>query len=358
MKIPAQSLTRLAEEIVYQACDNRQVAEKVARRLVYANLTGHDSHGVGMLPKYVEGINAGQLHPDANAKITQDKGPFLLVDGQQGFGQVVAEQAMELAIERAKTQHFALMSLRDSFHIGRIGDWAEMAARAGFISIHYVNVLSDNSLVAPFGGSDARFTTNPYCTAIPETPQNPMMVLDMATSTIAHGKARVAHLAGEDVPDNCLIDAEGNPTNNPAVMFEDPKGALTTMGLHKGFGLALLCDILGGSLSGGGSYLPERVAPSRIINNMLAILIDPNVFGGADAFYEDIDKYTDWVKASPPAPGVDEVMFPGDPERKAHAVRMANGIPIDAGTWRELQETAISVGMTPDDISGIVGDIN
>ena len=103
------------------------------------------------------------------------------------------------------------MSLRDSFHIGRIGDWAEMAARAGFISIHYVNVLSPNSLVAPFGGSDARFTTNPYCTAIPKSPNNPMMVLDMATSTIAQGKARVAHLAGKEVPDNCLIDADGNP---------------------------------------------------------------------------------------------------------------------------------------------------
>ena len=282
-----------------------------------------------MLPKYVEGIDAGQLHPNANAKVVQDKGPFLLVDGQQGFGQVVAEQAMEMAIERAKTQHFALLSLRDSFHIGRIGDWAEMAAREGFVSIHYVNVLSENSLVAPFGGSDARFTTNPYCTAIPKTPKNPMMVLDMATSTIAHGKARVAHLAGAEVPDNCLIDAAGNPTNNPAVMFDDPKGALTTMGLHKGFGLALLCDILGGSFSGGGSYLPERVVPSLIVNNMLAILIDPNVFGGVDSFYEDIDKYTDWGQGFAPGARCGRGDVPG-------VIQNAKRIPTEQQTAYQL----------------------
>lgn len=355
-RISSENLTRLAKAIIGGACGNETAAAMVAHRLVLANLMAHDSHGVGMLPAYVAGIKSGQLNSDAHAKVVQDNGPFLLIDGQCGFGQVVAEEAMELAIDRARNTRFALMSLRNSFHIGRVGDWATMAAEAGFIAIQYVNVLSPNSLVAPFGGSQPRFATNPYCTAIPKSPNNPMLLLDMATSAIAQGKTRVAYLAGNKVPDNCLIDSQGHPTNDPAVMFEEPKGALTTMGQHKGFGLAVLCDLLGGSLSGGGAFIPERVVESRIINNMLTILIDPDVFGGADAFFEDIDKYTGWVKSSPPAPGFDSVMIPGDPERKAQKERSQSGIPIDDGTWGQLVETATSVGLTAQDIAGLIGD--
>ena len=354
MLISVERLTELVETTLRQGTGNADGAAKVARHLVEANLMGHDSHGVGVSPLYMESVKAGELHPDANAEVVQEKGPFLQVDGTQGFGQVVARQAMEMAIEKAKQSHIAVLSLRNCFHIGRIGAWGTMAAEAGFISIHYVNVLSPNSLVAPFGGREPRFTTNPYCTAIPATDRHPMFLLDMATSTIAQGKTRVAYNKGVEVPENSLIDHEGNPTNDPAVMFEEPKGALRTMGQHKGFGMALICDILGGSLSGGGAYLPDRVVESRVVNNMLAILIDPNVFGGADEFFGDIDNYTDWVKSSPPAPGVDAVMFPGEPERKSRADREANGIPVDDNTWEQLLASARDVGITEDEIERII----
>ncbi len=354
MLIRAQELTDLSAAIVERAGGSKAAAKKVAERLVSANLTGHDSHGVGVLPGYVRGIKLGQLDTSASAEVIEDTGPYLLVDGHQGFGQVVAEKAMELAIERARDMRIAVLSLRNCFHIGRIGDWAQMAAEAGSVAIHYSNVLSPNSLVAPFGGSDARFTTNPYCTAIPASDRHPMMLLDMATSTIAQGKVRIAHLRGEQVPENSLIDHQGRPTNDPSVMFEQPKGALRTMGLHKGFGMALVCDILAGSFSGGGAYLPERVVEGRVVNNMLAILLDPNVFGGAEMFRADIDAYTDWVKASPPAPGTDGVQFPGDPERKARAVRSASGIPLDEATWRQILATAADVDMTDDEVNTIM----
>lgn len=356
MQISVQRLTELAETIVRHGGGSEEAAETVARHLIDANLAGHDSHGVGMLPAYMNGVAEGELHPDAKAEIIQDKGPFLLVDGHQGFGQMVAKQAMEFAIERAREQHIAVLSLRNCFHIGRIGAWGEMAARAGFISIHYVNALSPNSIVAPYGGREPRFTTNPYCTAIPATEAHPMFVLDMATSNIAHGKARVAHLKGVEVPENSLIDHEGNPTNDPTVLFQEPKGALRSMGLHKGYGLALLCDMLAGSFSGGGAYGPEQVFANRVINNMLAILIDPNVFDMAAEFYADIDRYRDWVKAARPAPGFDEVMFPGDPERKARAEREANGVPIDDGSWAQLLATAESVGVGREEVMRIVGN--
>lgn len=353
MKISAEQLTALATSILSYAGGNPQAAAKVASRLVSANLTGHDSHGVGMIPAYVEGILAGQLMPDAAAIVVEDKGPFLLVDGQQGFGHIVAEQAMELAIKRAKASHFAVLSLRNSFHLGRLGDWGAMAAEAGFICISYANVLSSRPVVAPFGGGDARFVTNPYCTAIPATDKNPMFLLDMATSTIAMGKARVAHLSGKAVPEGSLIDASGKPTTDPAVVFDEAGGSLKTFGRHKGFGLALLGDILGGSFSGGGAYSPEREVPSRILNNMMAILIDPNVFGLADEFADDMDRYADWVKASPPAPGTQGVQLPGDPERQSAKDRQANGIFLDAGTVAQLLETAKLAGVPQTDLDSL-----
>ena len=357
MKIQAQRLTEAATEILTRACGDGDIGARVARRLVTANLVGHDSHGVGMIPRYVEGIRLGELDPKAHARIVQDKGAALLVDGARGFGQIVGEEAMTMAIERARQNGLALLALRNAFHIGRIGDWGEMAAGAGFVSTHYVNVHSPTPHVAPFGGSDARFSTNPYCAAIPAGPDHPMVLLDMATSTIAHGKARVAHLSGKPAPEGALIDNEGRATRDPGVLFSDtdPLGALTAFGAHKGSGLALLCDMLAGSFTGGGAFLPERTTPGKIVNNMLAILIDPNLFGGAEAFHADIAAYSDWVTASPAAPDSDGPMLPGTPETRARAAREAEGIPIDAGTWAQLCETAAPLGLYAAALADLAG---
>ena len=356
MRVSIHALTAIATAILLHAGRNQTAAERVSSRLVSANVTGHDSHGVGMIPAYVDGIRSGQLLPNAEIEIVNDKGPFLLIDGGRGFGHVIAEQAMEVAIERAKASHFSVLSLRNSFHLGRLGDWGEMAARSGFICIIYANVQSERPLVAPHGGSDARFVTNPYCTAIPATEKHPTFILDMATSTIAMGKARVANLSGKQVPEGSVIDQQGNPTTDPSVMFQEPAGSLTPFGQHKGFGLALLGDILGGAFSGGGAYLPEREVPDRIINNMMAILIDPNVFGEAKEFGIDVDKYIDWVKASPPAPGFDAVLIPGDPERLCTMDRLKNGIPLDAGTIEQLIATAKSVKVSEEIITMLSSD--
>ena len=357
MQISDDRLYDLSVAIIHASCGNEAVARIVARRLVEANLTGHDSHGVGVLPGYIEGIRAGQLNAEASVEIIEDKGPFLLIDGHCGFGQVVAEQAMDHAIARAEKTAYCgvvpaqLFSCRPGWRLGGHGgrgrvhidplhqcSVAELPCRAPWrqrIPVHHQPLLHGNSGFGP-------------------TP--PMFLLDMATSTIAMGKTRVAYMKGVEVADDCLIDHRGNPTNDPAVMFEQPKGALRTMGLHKGYGLALLCDILAGSFSGGGAYLPERVVDARVINNMLAILIDPDVFGGAEAFFGDIDNSTDWIKSSPPAPGVDEVMFPGDPERKTREKRKSSGIPIDDGTWAQLMQTAEGAGLSADAVGRIIGE--
>jgi uncharacterized oxidoreductase len=251
---------------------------------------------------------------------------------------------MEAGIAKARETGLALVALRNSHHLGRIGTWAEQCLEANFVSMHFVNVIGSPPRVAPFGGSDARFGTNPVCIGVPAGEGEPV-VLDMATSRIAMGKARVAKNKGEQVADGCLIDSQGYPTRNPKVVFEPPIGALLPFGDHKGSGLALMCELLGAALTGGITIPPGRDRPSAIINNMLSIIIDPGALGSASAFRAEVERVKAWVKASPPAPGTKALMVAGEPERNIRVRRLAEGIPVDAETWREIVEAAQSVGV-------------
>lgn len=356
MQIAVDRITALATAIVRHSGASETHAETVAKNLVGANLAGHDSHGVGMLPAYMKGIVAKQLDPVAELTVEQDRGPFLMINGNCGYGQVIGEEATKLGIAKAREMGVAVVGLKNSYHIGRIGAWGEMCAAAGFISIHYVNALSPNSLVAPFGGTAPRFSTNPYCTALPATAGGPAIVLDMATSQVAQGKVRVAYNKGLEVPEGSLIDHEGVPTNDPSVMFEEPKGALRTMGLHKGFGLAVICELLAGAFVGGITSAPGRIAEAKIINNMLMVIIDPDAFGNRAEFEAEIDQFSQWVKSSPPAKGVEAVMVPGDPERKSRAERAESGLPIDDVTWEEILSAGEAVGLSREEAMRIVGN--
>lgn len=343
--IAAEKLEGFVAEIARAGGSSDAEAGKIGHQLVGANLRGHDSHGIGMMPAYVNALQFGKLKPNQHVSVVRDDGAILQLDGNAGYGQVIGEEAMEKGIAVAKTQGLCLMSLRNSHHLGRIGAWGEQATDEGLISIHWVNAITRMPLVAPHGGSDARFTTNPYCTAVPATPGHPRMVLDMATTKVAMGKVRVAHNKGVELPPDCLIDPDGNRTLNPSVMFDEPRGAMLAMGEHKGYGLALVCEVLAGALSGGGSFLPERSDGHSIINNMLTILVDPDRLTDRTALMSELDGFISYVKQSPPAPGVEEVMIPGDPERKSMAERLANGVPVDDTTWEEMVQAAVQVGM-------------
>ncbi|MBI3367515.1 MAG: malate/lactate/ureidoglycolate dehydrogenase, partial [Burkholderiales bacterium] len=204
---------------------------------------------VGMLPRYTDSFLEGGLKPNAHVKVLHDSGAMLRIDGSAGFGQVVAREATALGIERAREHGSCIVALGNAHHIGRIGAWAEQAADAGLVSIHFVNVIS-RGIVAPFGGSDARFGTNPFCAGVPLTGREPV-ILDFATSVIAQGKTRVAHNKGEPVAPDCLIDDHGRPTQDPRYTVVPPFGALLPFGGHKGAGLALMCELLGGALAAG-----------------------------------------------------------------------------------------------------------
>jgi uncharacterized oxidoreductase len=331
--VRAEPLRRFVRAIVERGGSTPREAGLVALNLVEANLTGHDSHGVGMLPRYVENLLAGGLRANQHLKVVADQGALLTLDGQAGYGQVMGVEAMELGIARARTHGVAVLGLANSHHIGRIGAWAEQCLAAGLVSIHFVNVISE-PIVAPFGGSDGRFVTNPMCVGIPMGAGADPVVLDFATSRIAMGKVRVAYNKGEQVLPGTLIDEAGRPTNDPGTMFREPHGALLPFGEHKGYGLAVACEILAGALT-GGITLHDKPNPNAIINNMLSFVVDPDRLGSASRLTAEARAFADWVKASPPAGG-GTVMLPGDPERRYRRQREAEGIPIDATTWSQL----------------------
>jgi hydroxycarboxylate dehydrogenase B len=340
--VEAASLLQRCAALVQAAGSRAQEAQQVAANLVEANLQGHDSHGVGMLPRYVDAVLEGGLRPNHSVQVLLDHGPLLGLDGQWGYGQVVGAQATHMAIERARAQGCAIVALRCAHHLGRIGHWAEMALQAGLVSIHFVNVLS-RPIVAPFGGRDGRFGTNPMCIGIPMGwgDATQPFILDFATSRVAQGKMRVAHNEGRTVEPGLLLGADGEPTQQPAVVVvpdaQGRMGALLPFGDHKGSGLALACELLGGALTGGGTWHhPPTTARRAVHNSMLSILIDPKTLGSQDALAQEAMAFAQWVRQSPPDDALGGVQLPGEPERACKRQRLQAGIAIDDTTWGEL----------------------
>ena len=317
--------------------------EAVAANLIDANLTGHDSHGIGMLPRYAEAFLQGGLTPNAHVSTVLDAGAMLRLDGNAGFGQVIGAEAMALGIARAHTSGSCIVALGNSHHLGRIGAWAEAAAAAGLVSLHFVNVIT-RAVVAPHGGADARFGTNPFCAGVPLTGRDPV-ILDFATSMIAQGKTRVAYNKGELVEPGCLIDDQGQPTREPRYSVVPPLGALLTFGAHKGYGLALMCELLGGALAGQMTQRDDDGTRRRVLNGMFSVLLDPAALGDRAAFEHEALAFIDWVKASPPREGFEPVRVAGEPERASRARRTLEGVPVDATTWQEILVAAGKLGV-------------
>lgn len=346
--VPHLRLRALAVRVLSAAGAEEADARVVADHLVDANLSGHDSHGIGMLPHYVRAIVAGVLDPRAHADVEDRGGPVLAVDGRRGFGQVVAREAIAAGVQRARAFGLSLVALRNAFHVGRVGTYAEQAAAEGLVSIHFVNVVGHPPLVAPFRGSDARFATNPFCVGVPAAAGKPAVILDFATSLVALGKVRVALKRGQRLPEGVLLDAAGQPTTDPAVMYQEPRGAILPFGLHKGYGLAFMCELLGGVLTGGGTVSRVAQEKERITNNVLSLVIDPTRLPGAAGLEAEIAAAIDHVKASPPADPALPVLVAGEPELAWRARRLVEGIPVERATWEDLRTAAEAVG-TPFD---------
>lgn len=349
--IKVENLIDFIAEVFDHAESSPEEARRIATYLTTANLAGHDSHGVIRVPGYIRWKNIGSVVPNQTVEVMVDTPSLAVLDSKFGYGQTVAPVAGKLGIEKCKKAGLAAVALRNAGHIGRIGDWAEMAATDGLVSVHFVNA-TDSLLVAPFGGVEKRMSTAPYCVGIPRQGQDPI-VLDFATSIVSEGKCFVASLSGKKLPNGALIDSDGTLSDDPRLLYgpytpdgtrdhTKGTGAIRAFGEHKGSGLALICELLGGALTGTGATAANR----RFANGMLAFYIDPKLVDPANFFDGEVTRYTDFIRATKPVAGIEEVLIPGDPERRTRAERTKNGIPLLDDTWAATVNTAREVGVS------------
>jgi uncharacterized oxidoreductase len=349
MKIDHQKLRALTRSLLAAGGSAPAEAECVADHLVEANLAGHDSHGVGMIPAYVRNLKAGTLRPNQRPETVSESGSFAVWDGHGGYGQVIARDAILWATAAAKRHGIAVHALRNTHHIGRVGTYGEIAARAGLLSLHFVNGNSGRPLVTPFRGKEGRFSTNPICIAVPGTPTTQPIILDFATSRIALGKVRVAQNEGKRVIEGALIDGAGRPTTDPAVIYGNGPGGATgsvlPFGEHKGYGLALIAELLAGAIAGAGTIQPANPRDRGIVNGMLTFVLDPGRLAAGAFVTAEIDALIAWAKSAPAADPSLPVLVPGEPERIAREARLKDGIVIDATTWAQIGEAADTLGV-------------
>ncbi|HSV18355.1 MAG TPA: malate/lactate/ureidoglycolate dehydrogenase [Casimicrobiaceae bacterium] len=343
-RVPVDALRSFAASVFRAAGSDAREAQLVGDHLVDANLAGHDSHGVIRIAKYLDWHARGLVLANRHADIVRQSACHAVVDGQFGYGQVIGTEAMKVAIGNARQSGICALGIRNSGHLGRIGAWAEQAAHAGLASIHFVNTSGFGILVAPFGGSDRRLSANPIAAGAPAAEGAPL-ILDISTSAIAEGKIQVALNQGKELPAGCTIDAEGRPNRDPARFYGPPEGALLPIAGHKGHGLSVFCEILAGALTGGQTTNRGNETAGRLVNNMMSLVFDPAAFCGADEFRTEVSRMAAWVKASPPIDEGGEVLMPGEVERRTRSERQRNGVPIDAVTRRQINESVKRFGM-------------
>jgi hydroxycarboxylate dehydrogenase B len=326
------------------------VAAEVAAHLVRANLAGHDSHGAIRIPQYATMIAQGTIRPDGRPAVVRERGATLLVDAGDGFGQYVTAWALERGIERAAGQGTAVVAIRRANHIGRVGDYTERAARRGYVAAVTVGAAGPGiGGAAPFGGAARFLGTNPWSLGVP-TGGEPVLV-DFATTVVAEGKVRVARDKREALPPGCIVDKEGHPSTDPADFYAG--GMLLPFGGHKGYGLALGAALLGGLAAigeadpsmAGAAAAPAEPGQGDRTGGVFLLLVDPGAFGDAGAYVGTVGRVTGALKQVPPAPGVGEVLLPGEPEARTRRQREREGIALPADTWAAIAGVAEKAGV-------------
>jgi LDH2 family malate/lactate/ureidoglycolate dehydrogenase len=319
-------------------------AAAVAEGLVDADLRGIPSHGVMLVPMYVERLRAGSVSRAVAAEPVLDAGAIAVLDGANAFGILTGDQAMALAVEKARSFGVGLVVVRHAFHFGGAFRFVQAAAAAGCVGIAAANT---RPLMPAPGGARAVVGNNPLAIGVPRAGgSDEPIVLDMALSEAALGKIRLAAAEGREIPPTWASDADGAPTTDPEAAI---RGLLLPAAGPKGYGLAFMVDVLTGVLSGGafGASVRGLYADTATPNDCahLFIAIDPAAFGDPDEFTARVGELAAQVAASPTAPGVERVLLPGQLEAERHAAASAQGVPLDDSSLRRLRETAEALGV-------------
>lgn len=316
----------------------------VARELADANIVGHDSHGVMRLVQYVGFVKDGFVKPGTKNKLLREGPSYASIDGGFNFGQVSTRGMLDVALEKARKTGVATVVMQNCNHIGRLGAYTHEAAREGMVALMAVNAPGPGQ-VAPFGGRGRRLGTNPISIAAPC--QDDALVLDMTTSSTAEGKLRVSKQKGEMISEGLVIDGMGIPSCDPNAFYNEPLGCILPLGGslmgHKGFGLAVMIDVLCGLLSDSGI---ARTDLPRGANGVWIQLIQIENFLPRANYDQWMQKYVSWIKDCPKLPGVEEILLPGEIEMRRQKQRRATGVDIPAETWRQTVELADSLGVS------------
>ena len=340
--VSAERLIEIANALLQAAGASAEEAATIARYNIGANLVGHDSHGIILIPTYIDRIKAGNIVPGAPWTIMQETPTSTVIDGNWGFGYVVTDRAMRYTIDKAKNQQVAAATVYRQSHIGRLASYPLMAAREGMIAMITADSGRSAKAVAPFGGAKARLGTNPICFAIPSNLEGPLF-FDMATSAAAAGKINVATARGEHVPAGWLIDAEGKPSTDPKVLRSG--GALLPLGGtegYKGTGLAAIVEILSGLLTGLGFGIDPA---GRHNDGCFMAVFKVEAFRPLAQFKQEVAEFARYLKDTPPAEGSAGVLYPGEIEHLREQERRRDGIDVEDATWNKLRALAGEYGV-------------
>lgn len=359
-----QSLEVFGAQVFIAMGADQDVASEVARHLVRANLSDHDSHGVIRIPKYVAQADRGELFPAARPTIIRETAVTALVDGHRGFGHFATAFALDWALDRARERGLAASAIRHCTHIGRVGEYTERAGERGYLCVLTVGAAGSGvGGVALYGSRRRFFGANPWSVAVPALGRPPV-VFDGSTSMIAQGKIWVARDRGVGLPPGCIVDKQGNPSTDPEDFFAG--GALLPLGGevagHKGFGLSLVSALMGG-LSMIDDPEPTLIGaptlPDADLHGCMAgvflIVVNPACFGTGERYQAMVSKTIAVAKGVPPAPGVREVLVPGEPETRARNLRQREGVVLPDATWQDLVTVAHRFGVQPPEMVPLHG---
>jgi len=317
-------------------------AEVVATHLVKANLVGHDSHGVIQIPTYMERIDAGHIVPNAPFVVEKEAPCTAVINGNWGFGFVVTERAMNMAIDKARVNGVAAITVRRQSHIGRLGDYPTMALKQGMIGMITADSGASPKHVAPFGGRARKLGTNPMCIGMPSNLEGPVL-MDMASSTVALGKVALARNRKEPIPMGWIVDKDGNPTTDPNDYYSG--GALLPVGGdqgHKGYALSFMVEVFSGLLTGLGFGVDPE---GRHNDGVFIAAFNLEHFRPLEEFKKEMGEFVEFVKDSPPAAGFKEVLYPGEIEYRTEQTRRKEGIFVEDETWAQISGLIQSLGL-------------
>ena len=330
--LPVDQLREVATTVFRRVHVPEEDARLIAGLLVKANLAGHDSHGVVRIPSYIEGVKQGQIRPGAELQVLDETPTSVRLKGGNNFGQVVLTRGIERALEKSAQAPISMVTVMQYSHCGQLGSYAQMLAAQNRIGM--VLLGKQRGVVVPWGGRQGRLYQNTMSLAIPSRKPFPL-VLDMATSVAPFGKILVQQARDEPCPEGWIVDAEGNPSTDPHLDFSRGEGGMLPLGGplagHKGSGLSFVLGLLVTALSGAGSEL----------EGTLIIAINPATYTPMNHFMDEVDHYIDYLHATPPAAGFDQVLAPGERSYRESQRRRQEGIYVEPGTWEQIQALAV-----------------